>query len=40
VIFYSAGDIFGELAAIDGMPRSASAIVERLRSDARGMKEA
>ena len=27
VIFYSAGDIFGELAAIDGMPRSASAIV-------------
>ncbi len=26
VIFYSAGDIFGELAAIDGMPRSASAI--------------
>jgi CRP/FNR family cyclic AMP-dependent transcriptional regulator len=27
VIFYSAGDIFGELAAIDGLPRSASAIV-------------
>jgi CRP-like cAMP-binding protein len=26
VIFYSAGDIFGELAVIDGMPRSASAI--------------
>jgi len=26
VIFYSAGDIFGELAAIDGLPRSASAI--------------
>jgi CRP/FNR family cyclic AMP-dependent transcriptional regulator len=26
VIFYGAGDIFGELAAIDGLPRSASAI--------------
>ncbi len=26
VIYYSAGDIFGELAAIDGLPRSASAI--------------
>ncbi len=26
VIFYSAGDIFGELAVIDGLPRSASAI--------------
>lgn len=26
VIFYAAGDIFGELAAIDGLPRSASAI--------------
>ena len=26
VIYYSAGDVFGELAAIDGMPRSASAI--------------
>ena len=26
VIFLSAGDIFGELAAIDGLPRSASAI--------------
>ena len=26
VIFYSAGDIFGELAALDGLPRSASAI--------------
>jgi CRP-like cAMP-binding protein len=26
VIFYSAGDIFGELAAIDGLPRSASAV--------------
>ncbi len=25
VIFFSAGDIFGELSAIDGMPRSASA---------------
>ncbi len=27
VIFYSAGDIFGELAAIDGLPRSANAVV-------------
>ncbi len=26
VIFYGAGDIFGELAVIDGMPRSASAL--------------
>jgi len=26
VIYYSAGDMFGELAAIDGLPRSASAI--------------
>ncbi len=26
VIFYSAGDIFGELAAVDGLPRSASAL--------------
>jgi CRP/FNR family transcriptional regulator, cyclic AMP receptor protein len=26
VIFYSAGDIFGELSAIDGLPRSASAV--------------
>ncbi len=26
VIFYGTGDIFGELAAIDGLPRSASAI--------------
>lgn len=25
VIFYSAGDLFGELSAIDGLPRSASA---------------
>ncbi len=27
VIFYSAGDVFGELAVIDGLPRSASALV-------------